>query len=236
MTFQAVERAGPGHVRTCCEDATVIEPKLGFVSVLDGTGGPGSGNWAADGLQEAVRRHLAVSPTLENLRGALKEARQSLSASSSGESPQRGFTATFVAALFADDAVSLFHAGDVQAYRFPRGGAPVGLLKLHLFGNMIRERFPEATEADVEKYGNVITQTLLHQENGEFELTRISLNPGELLLICSDGVYSYVALEAVQRAWEALLAPTLDQRADVLEQMILAGEARDNYAFVLVQL
>jgi protein phosphatase len=212
----------------------VLIPELRFVAVLDGTGGPESGQWAADGLQQAVRRHLGASP--QGLLDAANEVRQRLSAISSGQSPQRGFTATFAAAHFEDDAVSMLNAGDVQAFRFLRGEAPVGLLKQHLFGNMVRERFPEATEADVEKFKHVITQTLLYPENGEFESTRIALSPGELLLICTDGVYAYVAPEAVQRAWEALPTPTLDMRADLLERMILAGEAKDNYAFVLVSI
>ncbi|WP_375739092.1 PP2C family protein-serine/threonine phosphatase [Pseudomonas boanensis] len=223
----------PGRVREHNEDAVLCAPGLGLWAIADGMGGHQRGEVASALAIETLQQATAQGSELEV---AVQAAHQAiLDSAAAGQDGRRGMGSTLVAVKFAGAAFELAWVGDSRAYRV--GADSISpLTRDHSWvqamvdaGQMTRE------EARSHPRRNVITQCLGQEQQAlEVGLLRSTLAPGELLLLCSDGLTGELDDGVIQQLCAS--AVTLDELVvQLVEQACQAG-GRDNISCIVLGL
>ena len=88
-------------------------------------------------------------------------------------------------------------------------------------------------EARVHPYRNIITRALGTDETVEVDVEELEKRPGDLYLLCSDGLSEYVQDEGMLYILRKHRG--LEEAADVLLNLALEGGGRDNISLVLAE-
>lgn len=205
-----------------------------LAAVCDGCGGYAGGGIAAAAVLETLNQVLPE--TLADagaLRSALDAAQEQLFAIKE-QSPELYQMCTTVAGcLFAEDKTLIFHAGDSRVYRYDG----FSLTRMTLDHSLVQEmmslgRMTEE-EARISPSRSVITRCMgVACLPPEIYVSRAPIAPGEIYLICSDGLWEYV--EDVQMM--AILASHDENLADTAHRLValaLEQESSDNITVCL---
>lgn len=249
QALQIASRSDAGMVRSHNEDAVFVSPRHGFALLADGMGGYSAGEVAAgmatgligEGLardlpeQELHRvdasgrlvAHAVLDNAIARANSAIYEAAQS--------QPQyAGMGTTLVAALFFDNALTVAHIGDSRLYRL-RGREFVPLTRDHsLLQEQIESGMITPAEARRSCHKNLVTRAMGVEPVVDPEIRDYDTRPGDVYLLCSDGLNDMVDDEELGLAL-ARLVPDLDAAAAELVRMANDAGGRDNVSVVLVQ-
>ena len=191
-TGRASALTDTGRRRPQNEDTFVCDPPL--FAVCDGVGGAQAGEiasrLAANALEERPRGALGEGVLVELLLAANERIyRHAL------DDPNAAGMGTVVTALLVDEAaetVAIGHVGDSRAYRL-RDGALEQLTPDHsLVGELVRAGRLSEEEAEQHPHRSVITRAVGTEPTLEVETMTMELSPGDLFLICSDGLTDIV--------------------------------------------
>ena len=189
----------PGCVRQQNQDVYQIE-KLDGSSMLclvcDGMGGAKSGNvassLAADVFVQEVRRNWKHGLSDERIDQILQSAAKLANFTVYDQARQfeefNGMGTTLVAALVHGKKATVIHVGDSRAYAITRDGIRQ-LTKDHSVVQMMLER-GELTPEQARTYPgkNLITRAIGTEGIIQSDLTHLTLEKGDSLLLCSDGL------------------------------------------------
>ena len=189
----------PGCVRPQNQDVYQIE-KLDGSTVLcvvcDGMGGAKSGNvassLAADVFVQEIRRNwkhgLSDERIDQILQSAVKLANFTVYDQARQFEEFNGMGTTLVAALIHGKKAAVIHVGDSRAYAITRDGIRQ-LTKDHSVVQMMLER-GELTPEQARNYPgkNLITRAIGTEGIIQSDLTHLTLEKGDSLLLCSDGL------------------------------------------------
>jgi protein phosphatase len=223
-----------GRVRRRNEDAFVRDPPL-FV-VADGMGGAQAGE-VASRLAAAAFREFHDADGLapeERLAAIVQEANRRIYERARTDSEVSGMGTTVTAALVGDDHVAIGHVGDSRAYRL-RDGRLEQLTEDHsLVADLMRSGRLTPEEADAHPQRSVITRALGTDPEVDVDTSAVEAQPGDLFLLCSDGLTTMVSDEEILRL--VAEAPTLDEAAARLVKAANSGGGEDNVTVVLFAL
>lgn len=219
--------------------------------VADGIGGYLGGATASRMVVEGFHAQLAARPADYAVDDALREACASTNAAIhaealSGDPSLQRMGSTVVLALIQrvqkiqrgldiEQVAWIGHVGDSRAYLIHNGkmskvtsdhSAVQALLSRNLITEEETRNHPDAS---------VLTRSLGHRAEVEIELDQVSLQPGDALLLCSDGLWGYVAeadIAAVATDGE-LSAQTI---ADTLLHQALAAGGQDNIGIEFIRI
>jgi protein phosphatase len=248
--LEIVVRTDPGMVRGHNEDAVFANPNLGLAILADGMGGYNAGEVASgmattllsteldaafnatspdevDGETGAPFAHRCILEKVAATNSAIFNAAES--------QPQyAGMGTTLVTALFYDNRVTVAHIGDSRLYRLR--GAEFGpitrdhsLLQEQLDSGMI-----SVEEARHSQNKNLVTRALGVDPEVETEMHDHDVQPGDLYLLCSDGLNDMVEDEEIQLTLQ-MLGANLELAATQLIQMANDNGGRDNVSVILVK-
>lgn len=199
-----------GRRRLANEDATHADERLGLFVLADGLGGQPSGEAASQiithALPHVVRHHLRRlnhldAAVLEQvLITALQEMNTHLVTWTTAIPPLRGMAATVVGALVDAGQAHVFHAGDSRAFLW-RGGALQLLTRDHTemtLAPMAREVAAGASPEALER--RLLVQFMGREGLVQPACTVVPLEPGDRLLLCSDGLTDPVSPEQIAGA------------------------------------
>jgi serine/threonine protein phosphatase Stp1 len=219
-----------GAVRRRNEDAFVDRPEIGLWAVADGAGGHGAGDVASAAIADAlagIPPHLGAAELLAQVRLRLSGVHASLQMhpGPGGRTP----ASTVVALLARGGHFAVLWAGDSRGYLL-RGGGFTRLTRDHsLVQEMVDAGVLSEAEAERHPQSNVITRAV--GAPGELELDKMSgpLLPGDVFLLCSDGLFKEIA--------EAEIAALLGagQGPEALIAEAVRRGARDNVTAVAVR-
>jgi protein phosphatase len=181
-----------GRRRLRNEDAFVCRPPL--FAVTDGMGGAQAGELAsrlaAAALEERTREMRGTEAVVELVREA--NARIYRRALEDPAAAGMGTTATVALVDEEDGSLALGHVGDSRAYRI-RDGALEQLTEDHsLVGELLRSGRLTQEEAAEHPQRSVITRALGTDPDVEVDTLTVEIAPGDLFLICSDGLTAMV--------------------------------------------
>lgn len=216
MKFKVSGRTDVGIRRHSNEDSFVIDQKLGLFIVADGMGGHAAGEVASkmaiDVTRDYIKRTITTNePYLtgfnnrysragNRLCSAIILANQLISDTATNRRDWQGMGTTLVAAWLPDPdntLLSIAHVGDSRAYLL-RYGELKQLTRDHsLVEEQLRSGLINKEEADSSSIKNMITRALGFRERVEPDIVETEIEPGDKLLLCSDGLNSMVSDEEI---------------------------------------
>ncbi len=224
----------PGRKRRRNEDAFVCEPPL--FAIADGMGGAQAGEIASRLAAAAVREDAGSDAGPEaHVTALIQEANRRVYTRSSEDEAAAGMGTTMTVALVHDGGVTIGHVGDSRAYLI-RNGALEQVTEDHsLVSELVRSGKLSPEEADSHPQRNVITRALGTEADVDVDTFSIAGEPGDLFLLCSDGLTSMVD--------DQTILDTLDRnRADLdaaLKELVRAANksgGEDNITIVCFEM
>jgi len=218
-----------GRVRGHNEDAVLCLPELGLWAVADGMGGHECGEVASALALDTLRQRVVAGSGLESSTLA---AHQAILAAVQEEGGRR-MGSTVVAVRFVDADYEVAWIGDSRAYRISLDGIE-RLTRDHSWVQaMIDAGELSLDEARQHPRRNIVTQCLGQGEQ-ELEVGRVqgSLAPGELLLLCSDGLTGELTDEQIQEVCAG--AATLDELVEELIGLANRLGGKDNISCIVL--
>lgn len=219
-------RTHVGLVRKRNEDTMYLGEAL--FAVADGLGGHVAGDVASGTAIEAVRRFdapAAVADVAETLGRAVDAANSSLRRTISANPALAGMGTTLVAAMFSGTTAVLANVGDSRAYLL-RGEALIRVTDDHVMSRLL------ANASTVPDLPERLARFLDGRTDGRSpDLTPINLQAGDRLLLCSDGLSSYVPERLIH---DALLCAEPESTADRLIALALAQGGPDNITVIVI--
>ncbi len=233
-------RTDTGLVRANNEDTFAIDPDAGYCLVADGMGGAAAGETASRLFAAAAAEILGPRPpadenqAVEKVRDAFRHANK-LILDHVEENPHHkgmGCTAELLA-LHAGGYV-IGHMGDSRTYRF-RNGSLKQLTRDHsLVQDQLDRGLISAEEARHHSMRNVVLRAVGVDPAPALDTLRGPVQPGDLFLLCSDGLTDMVTDDAI--ADVLATARPLETLADRLIEIAKQAGGRDNVTVVLAKI
>jgi serine/threonine protein phosphatase PrpC len=206
--FRVVDLTTAASVDTSQQTDVNLGPRGMLLVVCDGMGGENAGEVASALAVEVISSHLASSKEPDAaaaLRAAVDHANELVVAAA--DSPDRkGMGTTVVALLIGETEVYTAEVGDSRAYVL-RAGNLVQLSKDQTYVQLLLDQglmTPETIKGSVAK--NVVLQALGKAPELIVAQRRLALRGGDRLLVCSDGLSSYVTDDEIRGVLEANLS------------------------------
>ena len=248
--LEIVERSDPGLVRGQNEDSVLTDARHGLAILADGMGGYNAGEVAsrmattllASGLKAAfatTAAHHIDSSTgqpfgVRCLVEQIEDVNSAIYRASGKEERFGGMGTTLVASVFCDDQVIVAHVGDSRLYRL-RGDEFVALTRDHsLLQEQLDSGLITAEEARHSTNRNLVTRAVGVDAEVDVEIHLHQVRPGDLYLLCSDGLYDMVDEADIRHAL-LTLGDNLVALANHLVQMANDNGGEDNVSVVLVR-
>jgi len=250
QVLETVSRSDAGMVRSHNEDAVYLNAALGLAILADGMGGYNAGEVASgmvttllgselekafsrrephamDGDGQRRARHL-LETEIARANHAVYQAAQS--------QPQyAGMGTTLVMALFYDNAMTVAHIGDSRLYRL-RGEEFLQITRDHsLLQEQIDSGMLTPEQARHSQNKNLVTRAVGVDPSVEPEIHDYPTLPGDIYLLCSDGLNDMVEDEEIGMTVQ-MLAANLELAATQLVQMANDNGGRDNVSVILVRI
>ncbi len=150
----------------------------------------GVGEWLATATEEADGSPglALVEDAPEALATAVLAANRKVYELGKLEPSYTGMGTTVTAALLAADHVSLAHVGDSRAFRIRGGAAEQITIDHSVVAELMRNGALTEAEAESHPHRNVLTRALGTDPVLAVDLWQEKLVPGDIILLCSDGV------------------------------------------------
>jgi PPM family protein phosphatase len=191
-----------GRRRLGNEDAYVWRPPL--FAIADGMGGAKAGEIAAgiaaDTLEGARSRPLDA----DELASLISEANLRIWQRSLNDPSTAGMGTTFTVALVDEEAgaVVFGHVGDSRAYRVREGVLEQITTDHSLVAELVESGVLTPEEAERHPQRSAITRALGTEPEVEPDVFTIEVAPGDLFLLCSDGLSDMLSEEQIAAAIE----------------------------------
>jgi serine/threonine protein phosphatase PrpC len=188
---QTAHATDTGKKRRRNEDDYVVAPPL--FAVADGMGGAQAGELASSLAAGAVREGEAETGSGErHVAGLIQEANRRVYQRSSEDATVSGMGTTMTVALVENGVVAFGHVGDSRAYLI-RDGRLEQLTEDHsLVAELVRSGKLSPDEAETHPQRSVITRALGTDPDVDVDTFSVQAQPGDLFMICSDGLTSMV--------------------------------------------
>jgi protein phosphatase len=257
LSFGVAGRSDVGRARPVNEDtlyagelATADGPLGLLLVVADGMGGAKAGEVASGAacatLKELLPEALSVglpdddAGWHELLRRVVAEANRRIYEQAQADAGRRGMGTTLTAAVVVGKRAHLAHVGDSRAYLINQGG--VGsegqtwaqlttdhtiVARLADIGQITPE------EARVHPQRHMLYRSLGTDPTTDVDAVSQALAPGDVLLLCSDGLVNYV--EDAELARIVLEEASADRAAERLVALANERGGKDNISVVIAR-
>ncbi len=221
-----------GQVREINQDRALVTGTLG--AVADGMGGHVGGEKAAA---------LAIAE-LSGVRGAISEQRLVDVAQAANrrvfeasQAPElRGMGTTLVVASFDPNSgvVTIANIGDSRGYLYRGGEIEQITLDHSLVEELLRQGRLSEDEARNHPQRNMVTRALGIGPEIEVDVFRLTVEPGDRILLCSDGLSNEVDDDEVATVLDEVTDPR--EAAQQLVDRAVRHGGRDNVTVVILAL
>jgi serine/threonine protein phosphatase PrpC len=221
-----------GKVRRQNEDNYLVATRLGLWAVADGMGGHAAGDVASRVVVEELGA-IAVPATASELLASCERHIVSANSRLKKLGDERGTVigTTVAVLLIFDGHYAAIWSGDSRIYRVRQHRIEQISVDHTEVQELISEGRLTAEEARAWPRRNVITRAIGVSDDPELEIKGGALEPGDIFVICTDGLNAHVEDEEIL----ALASGHPPQRAcDLLVDLTLERGALDNVTVVTV--
>ena len=240
----------PGMVRAHNEDSIASDGEKGLVVLADGMGGYNAGEVASGmattvlitELQQLLDKRTPYETDVESgqllahqlLHDQIAKANTSIYQAAQSQPQYAGMGTTLVVALFYDNRMTVAHIGDSRLYRL-RGEDFMQITRDHsLLQEQLDSGLITPEEAKLSQNKNLVTRALGIDPIVEPEIHDFETQPGDIYLLCSDGLCDMVSDEDIGLALQTL-SSNLKLCAQHLVQTANDNGGRDNISVILVR-
>jgi protein phosphatase len=221
-----------GRQRQGNEDNFFVRAPL-FV-VADGMGGAQAGEVASEIAVRSFDAELPNGSLPEALVSVIEQANKRIHDKARADESLHGMGTTTTAAYVDDDEVIIAHVGDSRAYLL-RDGELIRLTKDHsLVGELVARGKLTEEQAEQHPQRSVITRALGPEASVQVDIDIFPAKPGDLFLLCSDGLTSMVHEPKLRPLFED--ADSLETLGKRLIDAANAAGGRDNITVILFRL
>ncbi|MCP4359474.1 MAG: Stp1/IreP family PP2C-type Ser/Thr phosphatase [Chloroflexi bacterium] len=204
--------------------------------VADGVGGADAGEVASKfASQRLISRYLESKEQPDwgfRLLDAMQAANADLRQLVAERNDNSRMATTMVTAVIQDNLAFIGNVGDSRAYQW-RQGLFNQISKDHsLVAKLVEEGAITEEEASVHPRRNVILYSLGSERQPKIDIFERTLLPGDMLLLCSDGLTRHVTDEEISQII-ALTSP--ETAANQLIQLANERGGEDNISVVVIQ-
>lgn len=249
--IEAFGRTDVGRRRKLNEDSFLVAPSSHLYAVCDGMGGHNAGEVASQiaietlgdfversGVEKEITWPWGLESDLSieanRLKTAVRLANSQVFRTADSREELTGMGTTVVAALVSGNVMTLCSAGDSRCY-LARDGE---LQQLTQDDSWVSAALGEGilNSDDVERHPlrNVITKAVGARDSIDLDVSNHSLQPGDLALLCSDGLHGMVGDDDILR----LLLSDPDSLEEASKRLVDAANdagGRDNVTAVLLR-
>jgi PPM family protein phosphatase len=232
----ATGRSDVGKVRDGNEDALLLRDSV--YAVADGMGGHLAGEVASATALEPIeeldgRIFQDNAAAVTALRAAVVAANERVSQLARDNPNYRGMGTTLTAALVEGRRLHVAHVGDSRAYLL-RDGHFSQLTDDHtLVQHLVDEGQITQEEAARHPQRSVVTRAIGVSEDVDVDSMSLELQPGDQLLLCSDGLTGVVEDQAIARTLLEIEDP--DEAVGDLIDLANDAGGPDNITVVLLR-
>ncbi len=245
IDYRAVASTDVGSVRNNNEDNLIFirphdpdrQKTKGCVAlVADGMGGHSSGEIASQMATEVIPRNYFDSPqdTLKALQKSFEKANRLIFKKAQEKAQLKGMGTTCTVVVLQGKKLFLGHVGDSRAYLF-KGESPIQLSSDHTYvQHLLEQGLIQAEEVESHPDRNLITQAMgtAPQLKADYQALVQKLEIGNILMLCSDGLYEYISEEE----WIPILRKfSLGEAAEKFISLAKQRGGHDNISILLVE-
>jgi protein phosphatase len=234
-----------GSVRQFNEDSIVTDPEHGVAVLADGMGGHRAGEVASrmatqiilGGLQTQVagfRSGRGPHSPLWAVEQSINQANTAVFDAAQGNSTYHGMGTTLALTLFYDNRVALGHIGDSRIYRLRDGVLQLLTRDDSLLRDEIELGLLSAADAGGSHNRSFVTRALGIEESARAHLREDEASPGDIYVLCSDGLNDLVEDVDIELIVSALKT-NLPLAANHLVQASKDSGGYDNVSVILAR-
>ncbi len=252
MNIKAAGKTHIGLKRRLNEDNLLVRPDLGLFVVADGMGGHKAGDVASRMVVETMvdywrktrdnRAPSFLEPVDKDISDLAKHLINSISLSNmiiheAQKKPEYLRMGSTVTALMVEgDCIWAANVGDSRAYLFDQGRRLVQVSQEH------------SVEAEQRALGltdpmgstnpamkNLLTRVMGQHRRVDVYITPIRPEPGDIILMCSDGLTNYMREQAINTVLDDF-STSLERKADILIDEANRGGGGDNITVILLEI
>jgi serine/threonine protein phosphatase PrpC len=202
-SLQMIGITDAGSVRQFNEDSIAFDPERGAMVLADGMGGHRAGEVASRVATDTVFNELkSLIPELGHAGGqrsprlavglSIKRANRSVYEAAQATAAYHGMGTTVAVAVFYDNTVALGHVGDSRIYRLRDGALRLLTRDDSLLSDEVELGLIAAGDASSSHNRSLVTQALGVGPDVSPHLHEESVLPGDIYLLCSDGLNDLV--------------------------------------------
>ena len=239
--MQIFSKIDIGKTRTSNQDAyyTVkLSDESVIVLVCDGMGGANAGNVASETAVKLIADYILKSyrPTMDSqdiekiLCNAISSANLELFDMAKKNQEYNGMGTTLVAAHIKGNMAVICNVGDSRAYLI--NDSITQITKDHsVVQSLIESGKLSVEDAKAHPRKNVITRALGAEENVIPDIFEQTLENGEFLLFCTDGLSNFIETQTI---FETIKNSNVEDVAEILVDKANSNGGGDNITAVLV--
>ncbi|MBO4674959.1 MAG: Stp1/IreP family PP2C-type Ser/Thr phosphatase [Elusimicrobiaceae bacterium] len=241
-----------GKIREKNEDNVLISSALGLGVVADGMGGHSAGEVASSiavsVLAETIRKinnlQLQIpdsflpklDPCERKMLMAANLANAAIYSTAQSSDIYKMMGTTLTGILLDSDCATAVHVGDSRLYLFRDGKITQITTDHSLAMEHVRRGLLTRDEADRSKIQNVLTRAMGIKKNIEFDLLRFPVKIGDMILLCSDGLYKGLHESDIAQILAAGRELSIVKLCKQLVRAANDKDGQDNISAVLIKI
>jgi protein phosphatase len=247
LAFEVAGKTDVGCVRTNNEDSFAFDAATGLFVVCDGMGGMAAGEVASGMAVSTLIEYFRASGRNVSDPGRMFDGSESAIAladsiafandrirQAGADIPAHaGMGTTIVAALWNGDAVSIAHVGDSRIYLMRHHQIQQLTIDHSLVMEEVRNGLMSIEEARYSGIQNIILRALGAEDTVQPDLAAVPVEPGDMLLLTSDGLIRHVDDHRILELAES--ASTLEEACALLIQSAKDAGGKDNTTCLMVR-
>lgn len=222
-------RTHQGRVRASNQDSLLLD--VSVYGVADGMGGHRGGETASRVAVQVLKNALhSKQPDRRALEVGMEAANRRIFDMARHDSSLSGMGTTVTLLWEGPKEILLAHVGDSRAYLLRHGELKQVTDDHSMVAELVRKNVITAEMARTHPYRNIITRAVGVDPVVETDLLTHDKQPGDVWLVCSDGLYNMVGDDMLQ---QVLSGDDDEAAAEELLQLALENGGTDNVSLVI---
>jgi len=210
LIYKVLESARANAEQLAQQDNVLVDGTTGLCMVADGMGGHLAGEVASKLCVDTILARLSgvaqtpdtgIEALARTVRDAIEAANREIRINAHAAAERANMGTTVALLLPWKDKAIVAHVGDSRVYRLREGHLSPLTRDHSLLQEQVGAGFITHEEARNSHNRNLVTRALGVEDQVEPEMRVVDMHPGDIYLLCSDGLNTMVADADIEQVW-----------------------------------